>query len=183
MNQPPRSFYKRSLPSPPATAFSSDQGRQIFQEALEDGTMTGFFKLMEQFRCNEPSMHVKEIGVLVAQRGSCMSVRQHPGRPSILRPSQHQHGPQCLVHRPEADLEGRLALVSREPARLLQALGRCPARRDHSQTGARAIRKRMITIELFCNYSFRQPAWPNATVQGCKRCRTAASLWTSFASK
>lgn len=28
----------------------SNTGRQLFQEALLDGTMTGFFKLMEQFK-------------------------------------------------------------------------------------------------------------------------------------
>ncbi|GAX75692.1 hypothetical protein CEUSTIGMA_g3135.t1 [Chlamydomonas eustigma] len=44
-----RTFYKRHLPSPPAIAFSSPQGRQIFQEALMGGTLGGFFKLMEQF--------------------------------------------------------------------------------------------------------------------------------------
>ena len=27
-------------------------GRGIFQEALLDGTMSGFFKLVEQFRCD-----------------------------------------------------------------------------------------------------------------------------------
>ena len=32
---------------PPAT---HAPGRQLFQEALTDGTMNGFFKLMEQFR-------------------------------------------------------------------------------------------------------------------------------------
>ncbi len=45
-----RTFYKRKLPSPPSTAFSSPEGRQLFAEALTNGHMGGFFKLMEQFR-------------------------------------------------------------------------------------------------------------------------------------
>lgn len=45
-----KTFYKRKLPSPPAIEFSSPEGRQLFAEALAEGHMTGFFKLMEQFR-------------------------------------------------------------------------------------------------------------------------------------
>uniref|UniRef100_A0A7R9VTY1 glutathione gamma-glutamylcysteinyltransferase n=1 Tax=Chlamydomonas euryale TaxID=1486919 RepID=A0A7R9VTY1_9CHLO len=44
-----KTFYKRHLPTPPCTAFASPEGRVLFQEALADGTMAGFFKLMEQF--------------------------------------------------------------------------------------------------------------------------------------
>lgn len=47
-----KTFYKRHLPSPPAIAFACTEGRQLFQEALAAGTMAGFFKLMEQFRCS-----------------------------------------------------------------------------------------------------------------------------------
>lgn len=43
-----RTFYKRKLPSPPATEFSSPEGRAIFGEALANGSMTGFFRLVEQ---------------------------------------------------------------------------------------------------------------------------------------
>ncbi|KAI8471447.1 MAG: Phytochelatin synthase-domain-containing protein [Monoraphidium minutum] len=43
-----KTFYKRVLPCPPAIEFSSPEGRQVFQEALQAGTMTGFFKLIEQ---------------------------------------------------------------------------------------------------------------------------------------
>eukprot|EP01024_Parvocaulis_polyphysoides_P032467 TRINITY_DN29057_c0_g1_i8.p1 TRINITY_DN29057_c0_g1~~TRINITY_DN29057_c0_g1_i8.p1 ORF type:complete len:391 (+),score=15.79 TRINITY_DN29057_c0_g1_i8:214-1386(+) len=46
------SFYKRDLKDP-AVAFSSTLGKQIFREALEQGTMEGFFKLIEQFRTQE----------------------------------------------------------------------------------------------------------------------------------
>ena len=44
-----KTFYKRHLPSPPAIAFASPEGKQLFAEALADGTMSGFFKLVEQF--------------------------------------------------------------------------------------------------------------------------------------
>jgi glutathione gamma-glutamylcysteinyltransferase len=42
------SFYKRPLP-PGCVAFSSAEGREIFREALAQGTMEGFFALAEQF--------------------------------------------------------------------------------------------------------------------------------------
>lgn len=42
------SFYRRPLPEG-QVAFSSDEGRQIFREALEAGTLEGFFRLSEQF--------------------------------------------------------------------------------------------------------------------------------------
>jgi glutathione gamma-glutamylcysteinyltransferase len=42
------SFYRRTLPSP-CIAFSSPEGRQLFAEALADGTMEGYFPLAEQF--------------------------------------------------------------------------------------------------------------------------------------
>ncbi|KAK9904893.1 hypothetical protein WJX75_005037 [Coccomyxa subellipsoidea] len=48
-----KTFYKRHLPSPPATSFSSLEGKQLFAEALLDGTMEGFFKLIEQFRTQD----------------------------------------------------------------------------------------------------------------------------------
>jgi glutathione gamma-glutamylcysteinyltransferase len=54
-HQPPpptgvkKTFYKRKLPTPPATEFSSTEGRLLFAEALQQGTMTGFFKLVEQY--------------------------------------------------------------------------------------------------------------------------------------
>lgn len=42
------SFYKRPLP-PGCIAFSSEEGRTLFREALACGTMEGFFTLAEQF--------------------------------------------------------------------------------------------------------------------------------------
>ncbi len=42
------SFYKRPLP-PGCIAFSSEEGRAVFREALARGTMEGFFALAEQF--------------------------------------------------------------------------------------------------------------------------------------
>jgi glutathione gamma-glutamylcysteinyltransferase len=42
------SFYKRPLPAG-CIAFSSEEGRTVFREALAHGTMEGFFALAEQF--------------------------------------------------------------------------------------------------------------------------------------
>ena len=47
------SFHRRELPSPPAIAFSSEEGRQIFREALAEGYMEGYFLLAEQFRTQD----------------------------------------------------------------------------------------------------------------------------------
>ena len=56
IKQPKMSFYKRELPSPPSIAFSSEQGQGIFQDALKEGMLKGFFSLIEQFRTqDEPS--------------------------------------------------------------------------------------------------------------------------------
>jgi phytochelatin synthase len=43
-----QSFYRRPLP-PSLVSFSSTEGRALFREALEDGTMEGYFPLAEQF--------------------------------------------------------------------------------------------------------------------------------------
>lgn len=48
-----RTFYKRELPTPPAVAFSSEEGQAIFRDALTAGTMQGFFRLVEQFRTQD----------------------------------------------------------------------------------------------------------------------------------
>jgi glutathione gamma-glutamylcysteinyltransferase len=48
-----RSFYKRELPSPPSTALSSSQGQNIFQDAMSQGMLRGFFPLIEQFRTQD----------------------------------------------------------------------------------------------------------------------------------
>lgn len=56
LKQPKVSFYKRELPSPPSIAFSSEQGQEIFKDALAAGMLKGFFSLIEQFRTqDEPS--------------------------------------------------------------------------------------------------------------------------------
>ncbi|CAN7027974.1 unnamed protein product [Brassica oleracea var. botrytis] len=50
------SVYRRSLPSPPAIDFSSPEGKKIFNEALQKGTMEGFFKLISYFQTqSEPA--------------------------------------------------------------------------------------------------------------------------------
>lgn len=48
-------FYMRTLPTD-LVAFGSGQGRALFQEALVEGTMEGYFKLAQQFQTQaEPS--------------------------------------------------------------------------------------------------------------------------------
>ncbi|KAG8363707.1 hypothetical protein BUALT_Bualt19G0050400 [Buddleja alternifolia] len=49
-------FYRRVLPSPPAIEFSSPQGKKLFTEAIHEGTMEGFFKLIPNFQTqSEPA--------------------------------------------------------------------------------------------------------------------------------
>ncbi|XP_071696788.1 glutathione gamma-glutamylcysteinyltransferase 1-like isoform X2 [Rutidosis leptorrhynchoides] len=50
------SIYRRVLPSPPAIDFASSQGKQLFMEATQGGTMEGFFKLISYFQTqSEPA--------------------------------------------------------------------------------------------------------------------------------
>ncbi|KAG8068705.1 hypothetical protein GUJ93_ZPchr0005g16049 [Zizania palustris] len=50
------SLYGRVLPSPPAVEFASPEGRRLFSEALEAGTMQGFFSLISCFQTqSEPA--------------------------------------------------------------------------------------------------------------------------------
>ncbi|KAL2321067.1 hypothetical protein Fmac_030036 [Flemingia macrophylla] len=49
-------YYKRTLPSPPAVDFHSPDGKQLFIEAIQNGTMEGFFKLISYFQTqSEPA--------------------------------------------------------------------------------------------------------------------------------
>ncbi|KAG9445802.1 hypothetical protein H6P81_011930 [Aristolochia fimbriata] len=49
-------LYRRILPSPPAIEFASSEGKQLFFEALQNGTMEGFFKLISYFQTqSEPA--------------------------------------------------------------------------------------------------------------------------------
>ncbi|PKI71907.1 hypothetical protein CRG98_007675 [Punica granatum] len=43
-------LYRRVLPSPPAVDFSSDEGKKLFIEAIQAGTMEGFYKLISNFQ-------------------------------------------------------------------------------------------------------------------------------------
>jgi glutathione gamma-glutamylcysteinyltransferase len=50
------SLYRRVLPSPPAVDFTSPGGKRLFVEALEGGTMEGFFSLASCFQTqSEPA--------------------------------------------------------------------------------------------------------------------------------
>lgn len=49
-------LYRRLLPCPPAVDFSSFEGKDLFHEALQNGTMEGFFKLISYFQTqSEPA--------------------------------------------------------------------------------------------------------------------------------
>ncbi|KAL5711926.1 glutathione gamma-glutamylcysteinyltransferase [Ranunculus cassubicifolius] len=49
-------LYRRVLPSPPAIDFASSDGKKLFSEALQNGTMEGFFKLISNFQTqSEPA--------------------------------------------------------------------------------------------------------------------------------
>ncbi|XP_051120790.1 glutathione gamma-glutamylcysteinyltransferase 1-like isoform X3 [Andrographis paniculata] len=50
------SLYRRILPSPPAVDFSSSEGKKLFTEAIQNGTMESFFKLISYFQTqSEPA--------------------------------------------------------------------------------------------------------------------------------
>ncbi|XP_050366527.1 glutathione gamma-glutamylcysteinyltransferase 3-like [Argentina anserina] len=49
-------LYRRELPSPPAIEFASPEGKKLFGEALGNGTMEGFFKLISYYQTqSEPA--------------------------------------------------------------------------------------------------------------------------------
>ncbi|KAL5561957.1 hypothetical protein UlMin_031704 [Ulmus minor] len=49
-------IYRRVLPSPPAIDFASPEGKKLFTEALGDGAMNGFFKLISYYQTqSEPA--------------------------------------------------------------------------------------------------------------------------------
>ncbi|XVF21546.1 hypothetical protein REPUB_Repub12eG0099100 [Reevesia pubescens] len=49
-------LYKRVLPSPPAFDFGSSEGKQLFIEAIQNGTMEGFYRLISYFQTqSEPA--------------------------------------------------------------------------------------------------------------------------------
>lgn len=49
-------LYKRVLPSPPAVDFASSDGKQLFIEAIQNGTMEGFYRLISYFQTqSEPA--------------------------------------------------------------------------------------------------------------------------------
>ncbi|CAA0815218.1 Glutathione gamma-glutamylcysteinyltransferase 1 [Striga hermonthica] len=49
-------LYRRILPTPPAVDFASSEGKKLFTEAIHNGTMEGFFKLISYFQTqSEPA--------------------------------------------------------------------------------------------------------------------------------
>ena len=71
-------FYKRPLPSV-CVPFSSDEGRRLFQEALSDGTMAGYFALAEQFHTQADPAFCG-LGTLVVVLNA-LAIDPGPGRP------------------------------------------------------------------------------------------------------
>ncbi|PON96545.1 Phytochelatin synthase [Trema orientale] len=43
-------LYRRLLPSPPAIEFASSEGKQLFTEAIQSGTMENFYRLISNFQ-------------------------------------------------------------------------------------------------------------------------------------
>ncbi|XP_050105795.1 glutathione gamma-glutamylcysteinyltransferase 1-like [Malus sylvestris] len=49
-------LYRRILPSPPAVEFASLQGKELFLEAIQSGTMENFYRLISSFQTqSEPA--------------------------------------------------------------------------------------------------------------------------------
>ncbi|KAI4311398.1 hypothetical protein MLD38_036300 [Melastoma candidum] len=49
-------LYRRVLPSPPAVDFASAEGKRLFKDAIEAGTMEGFYRLISYFQTqSEPA--------------------------------------------------------------------------------------------------------------------------------
>ncbi|KAJ1416615.1 Phytochelatin synthase, N-terminal catalytic domain [Sesbania bispinosa] len=49
-------LYRRLLPCPPAVDFASSQGKQLFLESIQNGTMEGFYRLVSYFQTqSEPA--------------------------------------------------------------------------------------------------------------------------------
>eukprot|EP00983_Pelagomonas_calceolata_P131201 1161753-Pelagomonas_calceolata.AAC.1 len=92
-----KTFYKRTLPSPPATAFASEEGRKLFAEALAAGHTNGFFKLMEQFRYKDSQNcgHGFTAGVLLKnKRWVCKKGRGALQQPVVIHQQIHYvYGP------------------------------------------------------------------------------------------
>lgn len=74
----PSTFYKRPLPSV-CVPFASDEGRRLFQEALSDGTMAGYFALAEQFHTQADPAFCG-LGTLVVVLNA-LAIDPGPGRP------------------------------------------------------------------------------------------------------
>lgn len=71
-------FYKRPLPSG-LIPFASDEGRGLFQQALADGTMAGYFALAEQFHTQADPAFCG-LGTLVVVLNA-LGIDPGPGRP------------------------------------------------------------------------------------------------------
>lgn len=108
------SFYRRTLPSP-CIAFSSPEGRELFREALADGTMEGYFPLAEQFHTQaEPAFC--GLGTLVVVLNAL-----------AIDPGRQWHGPWRWFGEELLDCCRPLEVVRREGLTVAQmvCLARC----------------------------------------------------------
>jgi len=108
------SFYKRPLP-PGCIAFSSEEGRALFREALAHGTMEGFFSLAEQFHTQaEPAFC--GLGTLVIVLNALE-----------IDPGRTWKGPWCWYSEEQLDCCRSLEDVARNGVTLTQVacLARC----------------------------------------------------------
>lgn len=163
-----RSFYKRPLPCPPAIEFSSDEGKAVFAEAMAAGTMTSFFKLIEQFHTQVRIHHQRPPRCY--RLPSCLPPRPcsaPPGRACVLRPGLAVDGAQHAGHRPAPHLEGAVEVVSLEAAG-----GGAPRARSRRASSPRPAAPDLLPL-LPLLLPTPDPAG------SMKRCLTAACPWTA----
>jgi hypothetical protein len=111
---PADSHYRRALPIP-LIPFASDEGRTLFGEALEAGTMESFFPLIEQFHTQTDPAFCG-LGSLVMALNALGSTRSASGGvPGVgLDPSALP------------ELLGREVLLLRSQLEFLLEHARCP---------------------------------------------------------
>ena len=112
-------FYKRELPDQ-CVAFTSAEGRRLFREALDSGTMECYFPLAEQFRTQGPWKLVFDAWCAPHLPGCTR-------RACILRAFNARVHAQRTESRPRPSMEGCLAVVRRKhgPTRRYTRLAAC----------------------------------------------------------
>ena len=112
-------WYQRPLPQY-LIPFSSNRGKQIFKEAMNNGGMEGYFALAEQFQTQSTPSCKKQKGRHATQlRGDVRLIGTHCFSSLLsfallfslsphfrLRPWHSRDGSQCTCTRPQAPVEG-----------------------------------------------------------------------------